>query len=189
MRYEIKGPTLVIEGEFEAISSGINGGRMPVTYLIKEQAEQDFNHNRPKDYLGKLTDSLIITKPYFGLLTAVNMDNLQVIRNDYLTTFVTAGITHPSGFRIHEVGTINIILVMERNLSEGAMAGAIITATEAKGLALLEMGYDFLGTTTDAVIVAYEKQPGDYMDYAGPYTEIGKKITLAVIEGVKQGIN
>ena len=189
MRYEIKGPTLVIEGEFEAISSGINGGRMPVNYLINHHVQQDFNHNRPKDYLGKLTDSLIITKPYFGLLTAVSMDNLQVIRNDYLTTFVTAGITHPSGFRIHEVGTINIILVMERNLSEGAMAGAIITATEAKGLALLEMGYDFLGTTTDAVIVAYEKQPADYMDYAGPYTEIGKKITMGVIEGVKQGIN
>jgi len=140
MRYEIEGPTLVIEGAFDAIRSGINGGRMLVNYLINHHVQQDFNHNRPKDYLGKLTDSLIITKPYFGLLTAVNMNNLQVIRNDYLTTFVTAGITHPSGFRIHEVGTINIILVVDGTLSEGAMVGAIITATEAKGLALAGYG-------------------------------------------------
>ncbi|MCG7847645.1 MAG: adenosylcobinamide amidohydrolase, partial [ANME-2 cluster archaeon] len=70
----------------------------------------------------------------------------------------------------------------------GAMLGAIITATEAKGLALLNMGFDFLGTTTDAVIVAYEKQPQPYIEYAGPYTDLGKKITKTVVMGVKDGI-
>jgi adenosylcobinamide hydrolase len=74
-----------------------------------------------------LADTLNISEPFFGLLTAVSMDNLCVSTDDYLTAFVTAGITHPSPFRI---GTINIILVINGALSEGAMVGAVITATK-----------------------------------------------------------
>ena len=190
MRHYIKDSTLIIEGEFEAISSGINGGRACVECLFNHQVQPGFNHFEPAQYLDRLADSLQIRRPYFGLLTAVNMDDLCVRTDDYLTTFVTAGITHPSGFRVKdsEAGTINIILVVNGTLSEGAMAGAIITATEAKGLALIEMGYDFLGTTTDAVIVAYRKHSSPYIEYAGSYTEFGEKITGTVVRCVKEGI-
>jgi adenosylcobinamide hydrolase len=79
---------------------------------------------------------------------------------------------------------------------EIALLIAIITATEAKGLALLEKGYTFLGTNTDAVIVAYEidSKPSPENDekqeipYAGSSTDFGKKITEAVIKGVKDGL-
>lgn len=190
MIHYIKDSTLIIEGEFEAISSGINGGRACVECLFNHQVQPGFNHFEPAQYLDRLADSLQIRRPYFGLLTAVNMDDLCVRTDDYLTTFVTAGITHPSGFRVKdsEAGTINIILVVNGILSEGAMAGAIITATEAKGLALMEMGYDFLGTTTDAVIIAYRKHSSPYIEYAGSYTEFGEKITGTVVRCVKEGI-
>jgi adenosylcobinamide hydrolase len=200
MIHYIKDSTLVIEGEFEAISSGINGGRACVKCLFNHQVQPGFNHFEPAQYMGRLTDSLQLQRPYFGLLTAVNMADLCVSTDDYLTTFVTAGITHPSGFRVRAnitgngsenqnwAGTINIILVVNGTLSEGAMAGAIITATEAKGLALMEMGYDFLGTTTDAVIVAYSKQSSPYIEYAGSYTEFGEKITGTVVRCVKEGL-
>lgn len=190
MRHYTKDSTLIIEGEFEAISSGINGGRACVECLFNHQVQPGFNHFEPAQYLDRLADSLQIRRPYFGLLTAVNMDDLCVRTDDYLTTFVTAGITHPSGFRVKdsEAGTINIILVVNGILSEGAMAGAIITATEAKGLALMEMGYDFLGTTTDAVIIAYRKHSSAYIEYAGSYTEFGEKITGTVVRCVKEGI-
>ncbi len=190
MIHYTKDSTLIIEGEFEAISSGINGGRACVECLFNHQVQPGFNHFEPAQYLDRLADSLQIRRPYFGLLTAVNMDDLCVRTDDYLTTFVTAGITHPSGFRVKdsEAGTINIILVVNGILSEGAMAGAIITATEAKGLALMEMGYDFLGTTTDAVIIAYQKHSSPYIEYAGSYTEFGEKITGTVVRCVKEGI-
>ena len=190
MRHHIKDSTLVIEGEFEALSSGINGGRACVECLFNHQVQPGFNHFEPAQYMDRLADSLQLQRPYFGLLTAVNMDDLCVRTDDYLTTFVTAGITHPSGFRVKdsEAGTINIILVVNGILSEGAMAGAIITATEAKGLALMEMGYDFLGTTTDAVIVAYRKHSSPYIEYAGSYTEFGEKITGTVVRCVKEGL-
>jgi len=190
MIHYTKDSTLIIEGEFEAISSGINGGLACVECLFNHQVQPGFNHFEPAQYLDRLADSLQIRRPYFGLLTAVNMDDLCVRTDDYLTTFVTAGITHPSGFRVKdsEAGTINIILVVNGILSEGAMAGAIITATEAKGLALMEMGYDFLGTTTDAVIIAYLKHSSPYIEYAGSYTEFGEKITGTVVRCVKEGI-
>jgi len=202
MIHYIKDSTLIIEGEFEAISSGINGGRGHVDRLFNHQVQPGFNHFEPAQYLDRLADSLQLQRPYFGLLTAVNMDDLCVSTDDYLTTFVTAGITHPSGFRVRAnitgngsenlnlngARTINIILVVNGTLSEGAMAGAIITATEAKGLALIEMGYDFLGTTTDAVIVAYRKHSSPYIEYAGSYTEFGEKITGTVVRCVEEGI-
>ena len=190
MIHYIKDSTLIIEGGFEAISSGINGGRRHVDCLFNHQVQPGFDHSEPAQYMERLADSLQIRGTYFGLLTAVSMDDLCVRTDDYLTTFVTAGITHPSGFRVKdsEAGTINIILVVNGTLSEGAMAGAIITATEAKGLALMEMGYDFLGTTTDAVIIAYQKHSSTHIEYAGSYTEFGEKITGTVVECVKEGI-
>jgi len=187
MRYYIKDSTLIIEGGFEAVSSGINGGRGRVECLVNHQVQQGFDHHEPAEYLGFMADSLHVPQPFFGLLTAVSMDNLCVLTDSYLTTFITAGITHPSPHRVN-IGTINIIMVIKGILSESAMLGAIITATEAKGLALLNMGFDFLGTTTDAVIVAYEKQPRPCIEYAGPYTDLGRKITKTVVMGVKKGI-
>lgn len=96
-----------------------------------------------------------------------------------------------------KVGTINIILISKVRLSETALLGSIITATEAKGLALLDKGYTFLGTNTDAVIVAYEidskpsleKERKYEIPYAGSSTEFGKKITEVVIKGVKAGLD
>jgi adenosylcobinamide hydrolase len=185
MKYSLKNNTLIIEGKFEALSSGVNGGRSNIVSILNHQVAPDFNNMLPAQYLTCLADSLNIQKPYFGLLTAVSMDNLCVSTDDYLTTFVTAGITHPSPFR---AGTINIILVVKGVISEGAMAGAVITATEAKALALLDLGYDFAGTTTDAVIVAYENKPKPYLEYAGSATEFAEKIIKTVSIGVKKSL-
>jgi adenosylcobinamide hydrolase len=232
MRYYVKDSTLVMEGDFEAVSTGLNGGRSRVNYLFNKQVPRTFNPPDPGKFVEEAALELGIRKPHFGLLTAVNMEYLQVIEDDYLTAFVTAGVSNASEFRIEreereekaekaeKIGTINIILISRKKLAETALLGAIITATEAKGLALLEKGHRFLGTNTDAVIVAYEVDPergtvmcseigavmcseigaetGSEIDsgsksrqeiaYAGSSTDFGKKITKAVIKGVKAGL-
>ncbi|HII00212.1 TPA: adenosylcobinamide amidohydrolase [Methanosarcinaceae archaeon] len=209
MRYYVKDSTLVIEGDFEAVSTGLNGGRSRVKDLFNKQVPRTFNPTDPGKFVEEAALELGIREPYFGLLTAVNMEYLQVIEDDYLTVFLTAGVSNGSEFRIEKVekvekvekiGTINIILISRKKLSETALLGAIITATEAKSLALLEKGHTFLGTNTDAVIVAYEAGPEreSEMDsgsegrqelaYAGSSTDFGKKITKAVIKGVKAGL-
>jgi adenosylcobinamide hydrolase len=199
MQYHVKDSTLIIKGDLEAVSTGLNGGRARVKYLFNKQVPRIFNPPDPQEFLKEEALKLGLVDTHFGLLTAVKMEYLQVIENDYLTAFITAGVSNGSEFRA-KAGTINIILISEARLSETALLGAIITATEAKGLALLEKGYDFLGTNTDAVIVAYEtdsesksgpgpereEKPG--IPYAGSSTDFGKKITEAVIKGVKAGL-
>jgi len=210
LRYTVRENTLIVNGEFEALSSGINGGRKDVTTLFNHTINPKFfNHTPPEHYTQKVADKYGIPRPYFGLLTAVKMKYLQIITDEYLTAFITAGITNPSPFKItgqeithtsqianttnpaqitETIGTINIILIAHATLSEEAMASAIITATEAKGLALLKAGCNFLGTTTDAIIIAYEKHPVRRIKYAGTCTELGGKITEAVIRGVRKPV-
>lgn len=195
MQYYVKDRTLIIKGDFEAVSTGLNGGRTRVNYLFNKQVPRTFNPPSPQEFIKEEALKLGIEETHFGLLTAVNMEYLQIIEDEYLTAFITAGVSNGSEFRA-KIGTINIILVSKARLSETALLGAIITATEAKGLALLEKGYTFLGTNTDAVIVAYEtgSEPGtenekkQEIPYAGSSTEFGKKITEAVIKGVKSGL-
>ncbi len=195
MQYYVKDSTLIIDGDFEAVSTGLNGGRSYVKHLFNKQVPRTFNPPEPKEFLRKEAIKLGFEAAHFGLLTAVKMEYLQVIEDDYLTAFITAGVSNGSEFRA-KIGTINIILISKTRLSETALFGAIITATEAKGLALLEKGYTFLGTNTDAVIVAYEIDSGinsetegkQEIPYAGSSTEFGKKITEAVIKGVRAGL-
>lgn len=200
MQYYTKDNAIIIRGDFEAVSTGLNGGRARVKYLFNKHVPRTFNPTDPREFLKEEALKLGLEEAHFGLLTAVKMEYLQVIENEYLTAFITAGVSNRSEFRA-KIGTINIILVSKVPLSETALLGAIITATEAKGLALLEKGYTFLGTNTDAVIVAYElgsekdfelgqkSEEKPEILYAGSSTDFGKKITKAVIKGVKEGLD
>jgi adenosylcobinamide hydrolase len=95
-------------------------------------------------------------------------------------------------------GTINVILLTNANLSDGAMARAIITATEAKTAALQDMDArssvspekQATGTGTDNMIVVSGKEPGRQIRYTGGHTKIGELIgastKLAVAEAIKK---
>jgi adenosylcobinamide hydrolase len=148
------------------------------------QVPHNFSHDDPKRFVEERAASLNLVGRYVALLTAVEMKNLQVLSDACVTAFITAGISNPSPF-----GTINIILVSSAKMSEGAVAGAIITATEAKARALFDCGFDFTGTTTDAVAVAYENPGGtESVLYGGPATPFGKTITRLVRAGVKNAL-
>ncbi len=97
---------------------------------------------------------------------------------------MTAGLTNPSSF-----GTINIIVISCETLSEGAIAGTIITATEAKTRALIDKGLQFTGTTSDAIVVAYENSgKGEPIVYSGPATPFGGRVVKLVRLGVKEAL-
>jgi adenosylcobinamide hydrolase len=184
MHYEIVDRALVVKGEFEALSTGVDGGRRSVHNILNIQVPHDFSHDDPKGFIERKAESLNIERGHVALLTAVEMTNVQMLHDACLTTFITAGLTNASSF-----GTINIILVSSAQLSEGAMAGAIITATEAKTRALLDCGFHFTGTTTDAVVIAYESGgQGEPIVYSGPATPFGKRVVKLVRVGVKDAL-
>ncbi|AEA47014.1 adenosylcobinamide amidohydrolase [Archaeoglobus veneficus] len=184
MRYWVEDNTLVIEGPFEALSSGLLGGWRRVEHVFNHTVSEDFDYANPVEYLRRTAEKLGL-RNYFGLLTSVPMDKLAIVSVDDVTAFVTAGVINHNE-KIANVGTINIVVVIEAGVSEGGMVNAVITATEAKSTALLEEGHKFTGTNTDAVVIA--KTGGRYYEYAGPSSELGRKIWRAVKEGVKESL-
>ncbi|MDO5845723.1 MAG: adenosylcobinamide amidohydrolase [Methanocorpusculum sp.] len=185
MRYYYTKNTLYVRGKFHAVSTGVDGGVRTVSTLLNHTVPADFDHDDPLAYLRGLLHKRGYADDAFGLLTAVWMQNLCVLQYDFLTVFVTAGVTNPNPDPT-KPHTINIIVVSGEGLSEAALLETIITATEAKAHALRLLGRDFTGTTSDAVIAACEGEP--VHTYAGTYTEPGRRIYAAVLHGVMEAI-
>ncbi|MGZ8933184.1 MAG: adenosylcobinamide amidohydrolase [Halobacteriota archaeon] len=184
MEYEILDRVLVVRGNFEALSSGVDGGRRAVKNILNIQVSPDFSHDDPKSYIEGITASLTLKGGRLALLTAVEMKNVRILSDACVTVFVTAGLTNPSSF-----GTINIIVISSETLSEGAIVGTIITATEAKTRALIDKGLQFTGTTSDAIIVAYENSgEGEPILYSGLATPFGSRVAKLVRLGVKEAL-
>ena len=84
-------------------------------------------------------------------------------------------------------GTINLIVLVDARLSRSAQVNAVMTATEAKTLALIERdtrtregGYA-TGTSTDSVVIAATGR-GEPLRYAGTATKLGWLIGRTVRE-------
>lgn len=97
------------------------------------------------------------------------------------------------GGRCYCPGTINIIVLVDGHLSRPAMVNAVITATEAKALAVQQAGLRLpdgrpaTGTTTDALVIACTGR-GPLLPYAGAATTVGCMIGRAVYRAVEEGI-
>ncbi|WP_010478134.1 adenosylcobinamide amidohydrolase [Thermococcus zilligii] len=128
-------------------------------------------------------------KDFVGFMTAADVGRaLATAKRGSVTAYVTAGITNPA--IAGEVpppwkpGTINIALLIEEGLTVGAMANAIMTATEAKTYTLLRLGYNATGTTSDGIgVFAFEGET----EWAGTATELGINIGKAVREALMRG--
>jgi len=139
------------------------------------------------------------------LFTGADMDNLSVKRERYkameIYALVTSGIKSNSvrmskdTGRYYEPGTINIIILPNMRLTPRAMTRVIITATEAKTAALMDMDIrssftpmvnQATGTGTDNIIVV--EGDGQKIDNAGGHTKMGELIARAVYEGVQEAV-
>jgi adenosylcobinamide amidohydrolase len=152
------------------------------------------------------------------LSTAANMENLAICEKSYqnlvVSCLATGGIGNAlrsgvdkanwieqDGKFVKALGTINIILLTNATLSDGAMARTIITATEAKTAALQDMDArssisstkQATGTGTDNMIIVSGKEPRSPIRYTGGHTKIGQlfgfSTKLAVAEAIKNQEN
>jgi iron complex transport system ATP-binding protein len=175
----IKNDTLIIasEEQLKTLGSSILGGGFNRTrYILNHHVEKDFFHKSPAAYLKKIALGLEIA------------------------AIVTGGVSNAavSGEPVADrgaSGTINTILLIDGRLTRAAMAGAIITATEAKSAALrglnvksVATGEPATGTSTDAVVVACTGR-GPRRIYSGTATIlgelVGRTILLATTEAIK----
>jgi len=139
------------------------------------------------------------------LFTGADMDNLSVQEASFkelrVKALVTAGVKS-NAMRMakdeglhYEPGTINVIIMANMKLTPRAMTRAIISATEAKTAALMDMdirssygdgAYRATGTGTDNVMVVEGK--GTLLKNAGGHTKLGELIAKAVYAGVQEAV-
>ena len=172
MRYYLRNDTLIIRGDFRAASNGAEGGLKDAKTLLNVSIPRGFSENAA-EYLERISARNGFLHPYFGLLTAVPMQNLCIAQYDYITAFVTAAVSDRNR-------TINIIITSAKPLTDAALLGAMMTVTEAKMKVIAERKLPATAQSTDAVIIAAEKNGSAAEEFAGPLTEVGMRIAKAV---------
>jgi len=96
--------------------------------------------------------------------------------------------------KFERVGTINTIALTNCKLSEGAMVRSIITATEAKTIALQDLGVmssynpelQATGTGTDTVVIV--SGHGPKINYMGGHGKAGELLARVVTKATKDAI-
>ena len=184
MRYFFRGKTLFLRGDFRAASTGVDGGLRDVATIFNHTVDGTFDHANPRRSMEDLAAGMGFSRDFFGLLTAVKTRTTCILHYDFISLFVTAGIAGPGPES--PAGTINIIVHSAEGFTDGALLGALLTATVAKAEALRTLGHPVTGTPTDAVVVASEG-PACH-EYAGTATEAGRRIYEAALRGVEEAL-
>ncbi len=139
------------------------------------------------------------------LFTGADMDNLAMVcerfRDMAVYALVTAGVKTNAVMmskdegRFYEPGTINIILLPNMRLMPRALTRAIISATEAKTAALMDMDvrssetprlHQATGTGTDNLIVV--EGTGRKIDNVGGHSKMGELIARSVYNAVQEAV-
>jgi len=177
------------------LSSALVGGGFGETREIVNMHVDDVApDSSPEVDLRTFATRLGIGESFVGLMTAAATEHARLavaaegaltaaaVVSVGLSNTVCAGVTAPGPAA---PGTINAIVLLDVDLTPAAMVNAVITATEAKAMALGEWqvedaaGAPASGTSTDAVVVACSGR-GAPLDYAGPGTPIGYLLARAV---------
>jgi len=183
-------------------SAVVGGGIVSARHIINMHVPKGYSKSDPGDDLEAFARRLGITEPFVGLMTAAWTQNakLAVAREGGIGVAViaTVGLSNPVAAGLSPAAscapsTINTIVLLDAQPEPGALVNAVITATEAKSLALAEAGiktedgWRASGTSTDAVVIAATGR-GRRLQFAGPVSEGGWLIARAVLRAIESGI-
>lgn len=181
-------------------------------YLSQENIDFLENHSI-KDYLIRQSGILGIDSKFTtGLLTSAQMENACVVTKQYrnleVSAITTAGVRvnasragdsasyyEENGDFQFDVGTINVIILTNVCLGPGTLANGLVTATEAKTVALnnLRIPSQFsngfaTGTGTDGIAIFSNTESDNYLSNAGKHSKLGELIARCVIESIIEAI-
>jgi adenosylcobinamide hydrolase len=198
------------------ITSWINGG-------YKENLEAVFNNQLSQENINALENSSVSDFMFkkahnlglnpenvAGLLTSADIDNVAVsirhFRELEVTAIVTGGVKVNGGTAgdpasyyekngTFEVGTINTIVLVNAALGEGTLTKAMMTAVEAKTVALQQLMVPSkystniaTGTGTDGISVISNMESENKLTNAGKHSKLGELIGTSVIEATKEAL-
>jgi adenosylcobinamide amidohydrolase len=213
--------TLVSFGEKRKVLSTLDGFKqvkfVANTYVPMSLANSTMTIKKHQKFIKRLPPTLgIHPKDITFICTAVNMEKMAICEKSYqefkVCCLATAGaknnalrmgvdvgswVEKNTSFQFAS-GTINIIILTNVVLAGGAMARAIMTATEAKTAALQDRDVrstvspqlQATGTGTDSMIVASGVDAGTIIRHTGGHTKMGELIAvstkIAVGEALKK---
>jgi adenosylcobinamide amidohydrolase len=218
-----RGGALIVrfDGRRDVLStSAMNGGfqrdlRWAFNHDCKVDGRKDAALKAPTyaQHLAVIATELGLDPAYAcGLSTAADMENVSVESETYEELTVTAAVTRGidenggragdpavwherDGESVPVGGTINILLHIDARLTEGAMARALVTCTEAKTAALQELLAPSLyssgiatGSGTDGTVVVSDPGAQLQLTYAGKHSKLGELIGRAVLKAVKRAL-
>ena len=195
---------LIVRSErpLTAVSSAMVGGGMTqVRFIVNRHVRRDYACDEPEADLTAFARRLSIVEPFVGLMTAVTMDKAVSVSMalDELTVAViaTVGLSNPCAAGCTrplpvKPGTVNLIILVDADLTPAAMVNTVITATEAKTGLFWEQrvrtadGHAASGTSTDAVVAACTGT-GPRCAYGGPATPLGWLVGRCVRAALEKG--
>jgi iron complex transport system ATP-binding protein len=202
---EIRENAIIIHSDvpMKVLSSAVlNGGLIQSQNILNYQVPLDYSHKDPKMDLNRVSEAFGLKKPIIGLMTGVNIKNVS-IKNEMSSgistcAVITAGLSNPAAagdyIPVKYLGTINIIVLIDGNLTDSALVDAVKTITEAKALVLHDLDirspysdHFATGTTSDAVVVACTGK-GKVLEYAGTATELGYLIANCVKKALRNAL-
>lgn len=181
-------------------SAVVGGGFSRVRDIVNLHVDDMPPGASPEDELAAYAARLGIDEPFVGVMTAAKTQYARVaaasregltvaaVVSVGLSNTTSAGISDPV---VAEPGTINIIMLVDGQLTPAALVNAVITVTEAKTMVLGEwqvrtaQGQPASGTSTDAVVVAATGR-GPALRYAGPATTVGWLAARTTRQAIEQ---
>lgn len=201
LKIKVDREAIVIEHEkgFKVLSSApINGGFKLSNKIINLHIPSEFYKN-PFEFLKTKENEI---KDAVCLMTGADVSKASIVEASKsglrVLTIVTAGTANATsitdGGQMELLGTINIIVIVNRSMTESCMVNAIATITEAKCKALSSLDLrskisreQATGTSSDAVVIASLNE-GVSLEYAGSATELGWLIASSVERAVKEAV-
>ncbi len=167
-----------------------------------------------EEHLYLLAEELgLDSKKAAGISTAASMEKVSIKEKSYrditVTAIVTGGIEVNAGrvgdpsyfyeeqgkFEKIKEGTINIILVVDADLTSGAITRALVTCTEGKTAAIQELVEGSAvsrglatGSGTDGTIIVSNSESPIKLTVAGKHSKLGELIGITVKEAVKEAL-
>lgn len=193
------------------ISSAIlNGGVTQAAHIINLKVPKvTTSTETPADCILNYALTQKCQGTIIGMMTAASMNSLRIkkvsLGDIELAAIVTTGLSNArrAGDKADvqellcettEIGTINLIIVCTAKLTDAAMVEAIITATEAKTVALQNAKIispisklTATGTGTDAIAIVSGNGPEE-IAFCGKHVLLGEKIAQLVIEAITSSI-
>jgi iron complex transport system ATP-binding protein len=202
---DVDAEAVVVRAEraLRAVSSAIVGGGLVQTRaIVNLHVPKGFQCADSEGHLAEFARRRAVPSPFVGLLTGAATDRAELATEQLnglsVSAVVTVGLSNRSAAgrsaqAMWRPSTINTIVIVDAEAEDAALVNLVITATEAKALALAEAGVAtreggvVTGTSTDAVVVAATGR-GPRCRFGGPVSDLGWLVARAVKSALDAGV-